>query len=80
METIILDDGIEYAIVESKEINGTIYTIFSNINDNSDICFRKSVIKEDGEEYYVGLDDDKEFDLVLMSFSKDILKEKEEEK
>ena len=61
MNTIVLDDGIEYAIVREDVINGTEYTLFTNVNDNSKICFRKTVI-EDGEEYYIGLDSDKEFD------------------
>ena len=60
MDTIVLDDGIEYAIVREDVINGTEYTLFANVNDNSKICFRKTVI-EDGEEYYIGLDSDKEF-------------------
>lgn len=36
--------------------------------------FRKTVI-EDGEEYYIGLDSDKEFDLVSAHFTKSLLKE-----
>lgn len=52
MNTIVLDDGIEYAIVREDVINGTEYTLFTNVNDNSKICFRKTVI-EDGEEYYI---------------------------
>ncbi len=74
MDTIVLDDGIEYAIVREDVINGTEYTLFANVNDNSKICFRKTVI-EDGEEYYIGLDSDKEFDLVSAHFTKSLLKE-----
>ena len=74
MNTIVLDDGIEYAIVREDVINGTEYTLFTNVNDNSKICFRKTVI-EDGEEYYIGLDSDKEFDLVSAHFTKKLLKE-----
>ena len=40
MNTIVLDDGIEYAIVKEEVINGTEYTLFANVNDNSKICFR----------------------------------------
>jgi hypothetical protein len=47
--------------------------LFTNVNDNSKICFRKTVI-EDGEEYYIGLDSDKEFDLVSAHFTKKLLK------
>lgn len=73
-DKIMLDDGIEYYVVKEKKINDTLYTLFANINDNTDICFRKTVVI-DNEEYYVGLDNDTEFDLVMMHFSKDILKE-----
>ena len=73
MNTIVLDDGIEYAIVREDVINGTEYTLFTNVNDNSKICFRKTVI-EDGEEYYIRLDSDKEFDLVSAHFTKKLLK------
>lgn len=74
LETIVLDDGIEYAIAKELEINGTLYTLFANVNDAEDICYRKT-ITENGEEYYTGLDDDKEFDLVSMTFAKKILEE-----
>ena len=73
MDTIVLDDGIEYAIVREDVINGTEYTLFANVNDNSKICFRKTVIED--EEYYIGLDSDKEFDLVSAHFTKSLLKE-----
>lgn len=74
METIILDDGIEYLIIKEKKINNIIYTLFANINDNTDICLRKT-IKENDEEYYIGLDNEKEFELIMMNFSKEILEE-----
>ncbi len=73
-DKIMLDDGIEYYIIKEEVINGTTYTLFANVNDNTDICFRKT-ITFDNEEYYVGLDNDNEFDLVMMHFAKDILKE-----
>ena len=74
MDTIVLDNGIEYAIIKDELINNTTYTLFANINDNTDICFRKT-ITQDGEKYYVGLDDDKEFDLVAAYFAKSMWKE-----
>ena len=74
MNTIVLDDGNEYAIVKDEVINNIEYTLFSDLKDNSKICFRKTVI-EDGEEYYIGLDSDKEFDLVSAHFTKSLLKE-----
>lgn len=73
-DRIMLDDGIEYYVIKEEKINGITYTLFANVNDNTDICFRKTVIL-DNNEYYVGLDNDTEFDLVMMHFAKDILKE-----
>ena len=72
MYTIVLDDGNEYAIVKEEVINGIEYTLFSDLKDNSKICFRKTII-EDGEEYYVELDD-KELELVSAHFAKSLLK------
>lgn len=74
VETIVLDDGIEYIIVEEEKINDIVYTLFANINDETDICFRKT-ITENGEDFYVGLDDEKEFDLIVMYFTKYNLKQ-----
>lgn len=74
MKTIVLDDGIEYVIVKEQEINNIIYTLFANIDDSTDICLRKTVIK-DGEEYYSPLDSENELSLVLATISKNVLKE-----
>lgn len=74
MDTIVLDNGIEYAIVKNEVINNILYTMFANVNDNTDICFRKT-ITENGEDYYIGLDDDNEYDLVVAYFAKNLLKE-----
>lgn len=69
MESIVLDDGIEYLIVDTEIIDNTEYTLFANIDDDEDICFRKTSII-DGERYFVGLDDEKEFEKVLLIFTK----------
>ena len=74
MDTIVLDNGIEYTIVKNEMINDTLYTMFANVNDNTDICFRKT-ITEGGEDYYIRLDDDNEYDLVVAYFAKNLLKE-----
>ena len=74
LDTIILDDGIEYAIVKELMINNILYTLFANVNDSEDICYRKTINK-DGEECYIGLDDTNEFNLVSMTFAKNILEE-----
>ena len=69
MECVVLDDGIEYLIVDTEVIDNTEYTLFANVNDEEDICFRKTSI-ENGERYFVGLDDEKEFEKVLLVFTK----------
>lgn len=71
IESIVLEDGIEYLIFKEKNIDNIKYTLFVNINDKTDICFRKTIIK-DNEEYYIGLDDEKEFEKVLLSFNKEL--------
>ena len=75
MDTIVLDNGIEYAIIKDELINNTTYTLFANINDNTDICFRKTTSDEEGNLYYSGLDDEKEFEKVSAYFAKVMLKE-----
>ena len=74
METIILDDGIEYVIIKEMDIKGITYTLFANINDGTDICYRKTT-EENGELFYVGLDNEKEFELINNLFAKELIKE-----
>lgn len=68
LESIVLDDGIEYLILKDKIIDDIKYTLFSNIDDETDICFRKTIIS-DNEEYYVGLDNEEELKKVLLAFA-----------
>lgn len=67
-KSIVLDDGVEYIIFKDKIINDIKYTLFVNINDDSDICFRKTIIK-DNEEYYIGLDNEEELNRVIIEFA-----------
>ena len=78
MRTIVLEDNIEYAIIKEITVDGILYTLLANINDEKDICFRKTII-EDNEEYFIGLDDEKELQKVLTYFSKDILENENSE-
>lgn len=73
MKSIILDDGIEYLIFDTEIINDIEYTLFVNINDDKDICFRKTIIEND-EKFYIGLDNEKEFKKILLSFTKKFIK------
>ena len=71
MESIVLDDGIEYLIIKEFIIDNIKYTLFVNIDDDKDICFRKT-LTINNEDMYVGLDDDKEFDKVIQYFDKQL--------
>ena len=68
MYTVILDDGLEYLVAETLEIDGILYTLFSQLENDMNYCFRKTTIK-DGEKYYTGLDDRDEFNKVLYAFN-----------
>ena len=72
MNSIVLDDGIEYIIFQTEVINDIEYTLFVNIDDNTDICFRKTII-ENGEKFYIGLDNEKELEKVLLTFTKKMI-------
>ena len=69
MRSIKMLNDVEYAIVQEKTINDILYTLFANVNDPSDLCFRKTV-KENDEEFYVNLDDEDEVKRVLVEFIK----------
>ncbi len=69
MKKIKLLEDKEYVIVEEKEIDGTLYTLFANIDDQYDLCFRKTVVN-DGEEFFVNLKDEEEVKKVLKEFIK----------
>ena len=45
LETIVLDDGIEYAIIKELKINDTLYTLFANVDDSEEFATEKLSIK-----------------------------------
>ena len=65
-------DGHDYIIAKRIEIAGTTYLYLVNENDVLDFIIQK-LIDKDGEEYIVGLDSDKEFDLVQAYIQRDFL-------
>ena len=67
MKKIKLFGDKDYLIIKEKEIDGTLYTLFANMEDESDLCFRKTVVK-DGEEFFVNLKDEEEVKKVLKEF------------
>lgn len=67
MNIIVLDDGNEYIIVDSMEIDGEKFVFFANVTDPTDFCFRKATIK-DGKEVYTALSGREEFEKILVKF------------
>ena len=68
VNTIILENGIEYTEVDNLVYNDSKYVLLSNIKNVKDSCIRKIII-EDNEEYVCRLDEN-EFNLILSLFLK----------
>ena len=69
MNIEVLDvDGKEYYIVKKINNNGNLYYILVNTMDRNDLIIRK-YLKEDNEEYIVGLDDEKEYYDVMKKYT-----------
>ena len=69
MNIEVLDiDGKEYYIVEKINNNGNLYYILVNTMDRNDLIIRK-YLKENNEEYIVGLDDEKEYYDVMKKYN-----------
>jgi len=67
VDTIILENGVEYTEVDDLIYNNTKYILLSNVKNVKDSCIRKISI-QDNEEYLSRLDDEKEFDTILDKF------------
>lgn len=65
---ITLEDGIEYTEVDKLEHNNNTYVFLSNLENPENFCIRK-LIKENEEEFIIGLDSDEEFDIILNLFT-----------
>lgn len=57
----------KYFLVDTLSDDKNTYSYFSNIEDNSDIKILKE-IKEDNEEFFISLDNQKEIDTALKLF------------
>ena len=75
-DVVEFEDG-EYVLVKEFSIGTNTYYYFVSENDPTDFMFRKLLV-EAGEEYFVGLDSDEEFDMVYSAFRKRILDEAEQ--
>ena len=69
VDTIILENGVEYTLIDVIFYNDQKYHVLCNISKPSDFCIRKEVeIKS--EIFLSKLDDENEFDEVLPIFVK----------
>lgn len=65
---VVLENGIEYDVVEKIELNQQAYIYLVNPKEMEDICIRKE-IEENGKTYLVGLDNQEEVNLALKLFA-----------
>ena len=70
IEVVTLEDDKNYNVIERLELNGFTYLILANENDDTDICVRKEVEKED-KTYLAMLSSDEELESVLKEFAKE---------
>lgn len=67
VNTMILENGVEYTEIDDLIYNDTKYVLLSNVNDVKDSCIRKISV-EDNEEYICRLKDENEFEKILNLF------------
>lgn len=65
--TVILDNKLEYMIINNIKVKDYNYLILVNLNDYKDFAIRKEVQNE-----LIGLNDDVEFNNVLLAFFRKI--------
>ena len=67
VNTLILENGVEYTEIDKLVYNNTEYLLLSNVKNVKDSCIRKIEI-ENNEEMICRLDDENEFDIILDLF------------
>ena len=67
VNTMILENGIEYSEIDNLVYNNIKYVLLSNINNSKDSCIRKISI-ENNKEYVCRLKDQDEFNIILNMF------------
>lgn len=63
----ILIDGIEYCLIDTLADNGKNYYYFVNEANSNDVQVLTDSVK-DGEEFFVSIESDNEFDQALKLF------------
>ena len=76
LNVVELEDGIKYGLFYILELNKINYAFLANENDPEDIVVRKIVIGKD-EDYLERLDNEEEFNKVMIEFNKIYNKKKE---
>lgn len=66
VNTVILENGIEYTEVDDLIYNNTRYVLLANIDNVKDSCIRK--IRVDNDKSYISRLSDNEFDIILNMF------------
>lgn len=69
LDVIELEDQKDYVILDTKEIDNNKYLLLQEVNDDNNICIRKSII-ENNEEY-ISMLEEKEYAKVLKEFSQE---------
>lgn len=67
INTVVLENGVEYTEVDDLIYNNTKYILLSNVKNVKDSCIRKLLV-EDDEEYLERLENDHEFEQILNLF------------
>lgn len=67
VNTVVLENGIEYTEVDDLIYNDTRYILLANVKNVKDSCIRK-ISKHDNKEFLACLENDKEFDTILGLF------------
>lgn len=66
-DTVVLENNLEYIILNTVELNDYNYLILVNVNNYQDFAIRKDINNE-----LVGLNDELELNNVLIAFFKKI--------
>lgn len=69
LEIIILEDNIEYVVIDKIISDDVTYVYLTNKDDEKDFCIRK-IIKENGKDMLSGLNSEAEYDKALLLFTK----------
>lgn len=79
IDVITLEDNKEYGIFDTLEHENNKYLFLGNLQDESDVCMRKIIVK-DGKEYLRKLEDEEEFENIMtLYYEKHIGKEEEKD-